>query len=279
MLRGRDETLWTQAQLGEPKIAARIKSCADWMKLVLPGKHLLIVGFWTDWGYLNKVLADSLSAMNFVSVTVVDKLTAAELQLKAPELWARLNAGTSTFLPVQASGADALAELRVAFSKVWLKKFYALAELLLKAEGKTYSPIDPAMNCEDLYNCRRDVEGVPYNRAARLKQPPPESAQASFFQHLLLQAGAMLDGAWYKQGSKRIRVVQGAGQALNSVRERYNEPPALDQPDVVVCAGALDLAVPASLMSPGVGSSIVRPYGGGTAHWMTLDQARGELAI
>jgi hypothetical protein len=148
MLRGRDETLWTQAQLGEPKIAARIKSCADWMKLVLPGKHLLIVGFWTDWGYLNKVLADSLSAMNFVSVTVVDKLTAAELQLKAPELWARLNAGTSTFLPVQASGADALAELRVAFSKVWLKKFYALAEPLLKAEGKTYSPIDPAITAK-----------------------------------------------------------------------------------------------------------------------------------
>ena len=31
---------------------------------------------------------------------------------------------------------------------------------------------------------------------------------------------------------------------MNSVRQRYNEPPAAAQPDIVVCAGAMDLAVP-----------------------------------
>jgi hypothetical protein len=279
MLRGRRETLWTEAQLAEVKISQRVKACSDWMKLKLPGKDLLIIGFWTDWGYLNNVLADSLSATAFGSVTVVDTASAADLQTKAPKLWATLTGGTATFRHVQASGADALAELRTAFSKVWLKKFYALAEPLLKAEGKPYSPIDPAMSCEELYDCRRDAEGIPYNRAAQSKQPSKEAAQASYFHHLLIQAKATPDGAWYKHGGKRVRVVQGAGQDLNSVRERYNEPPALDQPDVVVCAGALDLAVPGSLMSPGVGASIVRPSGGGPAHWMTLDQARGELSI
>jgi len=128
MLRGRDETLWTQAQLNEPKIADRIKACADWMRLELPGKDLLVVGFWTDWGYLNNVLADSLSATTFGSVTVIDTAAAADLQTKAPTLWATLTGGTATFRHLPASGADALLELRVAFSKVWLKKFYALAD-------------------------------------------------------------------------------------------------------------------------------------------------------
>jgi len=74
-------------------------------------------------------------------------------------------------------------------------------------------------------------------------------------------------------------VVQGAGQGLNSVRERYKEPPALEQPDIVACAGALDLRVPGKLISSGTGSSVVRPGPGGGASWMTLEQARGELGI
>ena len=279
LVRGRDETLWTQAQLAEPKIAARVTACSNWMRVELPGKDLLVVGFWTDWGYLNNVLADALNTTAFGSVTVVDIATIADLQTKAPTLWTTLTGGAASFLHVQASGADALAELRTAFSKVWLKKFYALAKPLLIDAGKTYSPVDPAMSCEDLYRSRCDAEGVPYNRAAQMKEPQSAAKQASFFHHLLLQGGATRDGPWYKQRGKRVRVVQGGGEGLNSVRERYDEPPALDQPDIVVCAGASDLAVPGSLISPGVGSSIVRPSGGGAAQWMTLDQARGELAI
>ncbi|MGD0973439.1 MAG: hypothetical protein ABR866_05085 [Candidatus Korobacteraceae bacterium] len=279
MVRGRKETLWTEAQLAEVKISQRVKACSDWMKLKLPGKDLLIIGFWTDWGYLNDVLADSLSATAFGSVTVVDPATRADLQTKAPKLWTTLTGGTATFRHLQASGADALAELRTAFSKVWLKKFYALGEPLLTAEGKPYSPIDPAMSCEELYDCRRDAEGIPYNRAARLKEPSHEAAQASYFHHLLIQAKATPDGAWYKHGGKRVRVIQGAGQGLNSVRDRYKEPPALPQADIVVCAGSLDLGAPGSLIGPGVGASIVRSTGGGGAQWMTLDQARGVMAI
>jgi len=45
-----------------------------------------------------------------------------------------------------------------------------------------------------------------------------------------------------------VRVIQGAGEGLNSVRKRYDEPPAMDQPDIVVCAGALDIPVPASIV-------------------------------
>lgn len=51
--RSRDDTLWTQAQLQEPEIQQRVQSCSAWMSVNLPAKDLLIVGFWTDWGYLN----------------------------------------------------------------------------------------------------------------------------------------------------------------------------------------------------------------------------------
>jgi hypothetical protein len=53
------------------------------MKLNLPGKDLLVVGFWTDWGYLNDVIAKALAVHGFGSVTVVDPQSAAALETKA----------------------------------------------------------------------------------------------------------------------------------------------------------------------------------------------------
>lgn len=279
MQRAREKTLWTQAQLGEPQIAQKIQACADWMRLLLPGKDLLVVGFWTDWGYLNGVLANALNATAYGSVTVVDLATSEALQQKAPTLWATLNPGNIRFRHFQASGAEALAELRVAFSKVWLRRFFSLAGPLLADEGRPCPVIDPALNCDELYDGRRDAEGVPYNRAARTKEPSAMSAQAAFVHHLLVQAGATHEGSWYVKEGRRIRVIHGAGQAMNSVRQRYNEPPAAAQPDIVVCAGAMDLAVPGNIMKPGDSQSVIRPSGGGSARWLTLEQAREELAI
>ncbi len=224
MHRLREQTLWTQAQLGEPQIEQRIQTCANWMRLLLPGKDLLVVGFWTDWGYLNEVLAHALNTTVFGSVTVVDPASGEELQEKAPLLWATLNPGNTQFQHIRASGATALAELRVEFSKVWLRKFFALARPLLEAEGNPCNPVAPELTCDDLYNSRRDGEGVPYNRAAQTKSPPAEAAHAAFVHHLLLQAGATHEGRWYIKDGKRIRVVHGAG-AMNSVRQKYNEPP------------------------------------------------------
>ena len=67
------------------------------MGLTLPGKDLLVVGFWTDWGYLNDVIANALNVNPFGSVTVVDPKASADLQATAPTLWARLTGGTAHF--------------------------------------------------------------------------------------------------------------------------------------------------------------------------------------
>jgi hypothetical protein len=279
LIRDRSKTLWAQAQLTETAIAARITSCSQWMGLTLPGKDLLVVGFWTDWGYLNNVIANALNVNPFGSVTVVDPKNRADLQATAPTLWARLTGGTAHFQHVPASGADALEELQVAFSKVWAKKFYALGKTMLEADGKVYSAVDPAMSCEDFYSLRQDAEGIPYHRAATQKAPAAGAAAAAFFHLLLIEAGATRRGSWYEHGGKLIRVVQGAGEAVTAVRERYREPPAARQPDVIVCAGGLDIPVPGHLIASGAGSSVVRPRAGGPVPWLTLEQARGELRI
>jgi hypothetical protein len=275
----REKTLWTVGQLNEPTIKRRVKSCSDWMGLNLPGKDLLIVGFWTDWGYLNDVLAEAMNIQGFGSVTIVDPKTAAELTEKAPQLWTILTTRTAQFQHIQGSGAEALEILRVAFSRVWLRKFYALAKNLVEAEGRTYTPLDPEMACDALYDCRRDAEGIPNNRVAQTREPPPHAAQAAFFHHLVHEVADAREGAMYVMGDRRIRVIQGAGQAITSVKERFNEAPAATQPDIVVCAGAIDVPVPGRLVSSGHGSSIVRPQSGGAAIWMTDVQARTELGL
>jgi hypothetical protein len=96
--RKREETLWTQGQLHDPAIADRIQTCFAWMTVNLPAKDLLIVGFWTDWGYFNDVLANAIAVQNFNSVTVIDPAPTADLQTKAPALWNRL-AGAGAPLP------------------------------------------------------------------------------------------------------------------------------------------------------------------------------------
>ena len=277
--RDRDKTLWTHGQLTDPVIAERIDSCSRWMSLTLPGKDLLVVGFWTDWGYLNDVLATALNIRQFQSVTVIDPKSEADLQARAPILWRRLNEGTAHFQHVQASGGDALAELRAAFSKVWVKRFFGLGMPTLQAEGKNYSALVPDMTCEEFYRFRQDAEGTPYHRAAKQKIPPATAAAAALFNLLLIGANAARNGSWHEFGGRLIRVIHGAGEAINTVRERYREPPAMAQPDMVVCAGAFGLHVPGRVIASGVGNSVVRPKAGGNTLWLTLEEARGALHI
>ncbi|OGP59830.1 MAG: hypothetical protein A2162_01570 [Deltaproteobacteria bacterium RBG_13_52_11b] len=283
LVKGQSQTLWTQKQLQDPLIRQRIESCCDWMRLNLPGKDLLVVGFWSDWGYLNRVLETALAGREANSVTVIDPLSEAALQQKAPALWATLTGLSAQFHHVQASGNNVLEELRMGFSKVWLRKFFQLGRPFIEAQGARCSPdlLEPSadLDCEALYNLRRDGEGVPYHRAAQKKEPSLDAAQAAFAHLLLLGAGASRKGAWYEHHDRTIRVVQGGGQGLSIVQERYGEAPTLGQADIVVCAGSIDLGVPGKLVASGQGESIVRPARGSRAQWLTLERARVELQL
>ena len=279
--RDRENTLWTHGQLTDHAVQLRVVSCSQWMNLILPGKHLVVVGFWTDWGYLNNVLADAFATNSASSVTVIDPSPAAGLQAKAPNLWEKLTSLSHVFEHVQASGADVLDELRTAYSKAWARKFYALGGPLVQATGGAVSPAATpnALSGEDLYNLRRDAEGISYDRAATFKAPASSAAQAAYLHVMLLNAGATQQGAWLQYGGRSIRVINGGGQGLTDVQARYKEPTTAAQPEIVVCAGAIELGVPARVIAPGRGASTIRPTPGGSARWLTLEQAQAELGL
>lgn len=110
-------------------------------------------------------------------------------------------------------------------------------------------------------------------RAAKTKAPDPNTAQSAFAHMLLLNAGASKQGAWYEYEEQSIRIVNGAGQGLADVESRYKEPITVGHADIIVCAGATDLGVPANLIPKGRGESVVRPASGSGARWLTLEQA------
>jgi len=278
----REQTLWTQGQIVLPDIKTRVDSCKAWMQLNLPGRDWLVIGFWTDWGYFNDVLADVLVGGNTSSITVIDPQPTGDLKSKAPALWGKLSASPN-FAHVQASGDAVLPEIRKAYSKVWTRKLFAVGASLYQAEKAVAPPAGgfdaPDIELEALYDLRRDSEGVPTNRAARTKAPGGSSAQTGLA-HLLMSAAASgRQGSWYIKDGQTVRVVHGAGEGLTTVEERFKEPPTALRADIVICAGAVDQGVPGSIIPKGSTSSIVRPKAGAGSRWLTLDAARVELAL
>ena len=156
--RDRPQTLWTQHQLAEPEVQQRIANIKHWMSINLPAKDLLIIGFWTDWGYFNEILAEAMAVEGMGRVVVVDPLSDADLQAKAPALWDHLATGTH-FEHVEGSGETALDELRTAFSKVWARRFFSLAQPM--AGAAAVASLNPDTWSRDaLYDLRRDAESA-----------------------------------------------------------------------------------------------------------------------
>ncbi len=54
----------------------------------LPQRDVLIVGYWTDWDYLNRVLLSCLGNALPRAVVIVDPSSSEALEVKAPDLWA-----------------------------------------------------------------------------------------------------------------------------------------------------------------------------------------------
>jgi len=181
---------------------------------------------------------------------------------------------------VQESGADALDELRRAFSENYLGQVLAAGRAAF--EAATGAACDPAclnvtgLDSESLYDWRRDAEGVPVGRPATTNRPRNGEALGCF--HLLLRrAGAVQQPQGYTLAGRRIRVINGAGSILSSVAARFVEAPVLVSADVFVAVGATDLGLPAHVVRAGTPGSVVRPAAGG--EWLTFERARVELGI
>ena len=278
--RDRRSTVWAPSQLNDPIISDRIASSRVWMEANLRQKDLLVVGFWSDWNYLNQIVGGAIQGIAPLSITVIDLSQGADLEQKAPDLWALAHQPQVTFSHVQESGADALDELRRAFSENYLRQVLAAGRAAFEAVAGI--ACDPAwlnvaaLDSESLYDWRRDAEGVPNGRPATTKRPGDGDVLGCF--HLLLRrAGAVQRPQGYTLHGLSIRVINGAGCVLNSLAARFIEAPAASSADVFVAVGATDLGLPGHVVRPGTVGSIMRPAAGG--QWLTFEQAQAELGV
>ncbi len=107
-------TLWCHAQLEEPDARRHLDEMGRWLETRLRGRDLLLLGFWTDWGYLNSALETCVSAAEPASVTLVALDDEATLKAKAPSLW-EWASRRPNFKPVSMDAAEFLVELRRQF--------------------------------------------------------------------------------------------------------------------------------------------------------------------
>ena len=277
----RGSTVWALSQIEDNEtIAGRIKTNKAWIATNLRNKDLLVVGFWSDWKYLNQVLGSALNHVGPLAVTLVDPSGAQELEDKAPDLWAIAHSDNVDFHHIQESGADVLDELRCVFSKNYLRQILEAGKQKIKSE--TGSDCDPSwldienFGSESLYGWRRDAEGVPAGEPARKARPA--NVEALGFLHLLLRrAGAQQTEYGYVKDGRTIRVINGAGAFLGSLRQKFVEAPTTPTVDLVVASGAIDTGLPGNIARRGRTNDIVRPETGGK--WLDYHGARQDLNI
>lgn len=276
----RRSTVWAPSQLNDPLISGRIAKTKQWMAANLREKDLLIVGFWSDWEYLNGVLETVLEDVAPSSVTVIDLAEAADLAEKAPGLWALAHRENVVFRHVQQSAADALDELRKAFSENYLRAIlYAGRDTFEEVTGISCQSAwleIPDFDSDTLYALRRDAEGVPAGRPAL--NPQPRSCQMLGMFHLLLRhGGATATEFGYKLDNQEIRVLNGSGSMLSQMKTQFVEPPAVADNRVVVAVGALDIGLPGNAIREGRAGDIMRPAA--SEAWYDFEGARKALGI
>lgn len=268
-LQERDTTVWAPAQLTSPPVAARIVSSAAWLQNALLDKDLLIVGYSTDWDYLNQVISQTLGAVSPSSVLVVDPSATVDFTKKAPELAALANRGTKGSFHLQSSGATFLDQLRLAFSRVFIRRALAKGVAEFRAiAGRR--PADasqeaPDLDNDNLWRIRRDLLGCKPNKPARQCVPHDEPAVGLTLLQIR-EAGGAATGPYWSVGGRLVRVIRASGDFLHALEDDYRwDTPPIAAPDVIVAVGAEDVHLPADLARRPDGS-IARGAGPG---WMT----------
>jgi Sir2 family len=273
-------TIWAAGQLARPPVQSRIACSTPWLAHRLLNRDLVIVGYWTDWDYLNAVLATSLNAVNPSRVIVVDPADSDSFPEKAPALYALGMRANGGFLHVRESGARFLASLRREFSKSFIRQvLHGGAADFHHYKGMPPDPgwlEAPDLENDQLWLMRRDLLGCEPNAPADAPRPP-NGPLVGLTVIELRAAGAVAEGANWRLGEKTIRVLRTPNQVLDRVEATFAKDVApVVAPDIVVAVGAESRALPISFARGGVTASIARGSG---SKWMTHSDAVKELGL
>jgi hypothetical protein len=243
-------------------------------------RDLIVVGYFTDWDYLNAVLNRTLGDVRPARVLIIDPSEGPALAAKAPALHALGARANSRFSHVRVSGALFLERLRSDFSLSFVRR-------VLHAGGQAYqdltgAPADPAwleparIDLDDLWRRRRDLEGRFPNEPARYRAPPEEPALGLTILQLRAR-GAVPDGPYWLLHGQRVRILRTPNQLLHLVQAAFTRetPPAV-APDIIIAVGAESSAMPAHVVRGATAPSIVR---GGSGRWLTRSEAVMELGL
>lgn len=260
--RDRKNTLWCRSQLDSNPLQSRIQSSKQWLIGHLLERDLLILGFCTDWDYLNSVLAGCISQTEPNLVVLIDPQDDRTLQRKAPELWDWANSGHFQFHHEPESGHLFLDELRKRYSVRFLNRLLSnsmptynniLAPIPISVSRGAYSHL----TSEYLYSLRRDCCGVTSLDAVCEKRPTKTMEMLGAIILVLISNGAISEGPFHILNGTKFRVINAAGKLMSQVKQTFaNEPPPPTTADIVICVGAYD--------DGGVPIDVVRGAGTGT---------------
>ena len=280
-VRDRAHMIWTPGQLTAEPVHSRIENSKNWLRANLLNKNLLIVGFWTDWDYLNEVLSNTLSGVRPSRVIVVSPDTTDQFKSKAPQLFALGGRTTESFDHVQISGHFFLNELRRLFSRAFVRRvLFSGSEEFEHQTG--IAPDEswlepPNLDATTLWQIRRDLEGCVANEPAKKRKPPRGETLVGLTLLQLQAKGAAADGAYWLLNDRRIRVVRSPNRALHKVIAEFDgEMAPTIAPDLSIAVGAEDTLLPASVARPEPKTTVAR---GQKGHWLTRQSAIDALSL
>jgi len=280
--RDKENTLWCRNQLDSNPLQDRIQSSIQWLGGHLIDRDLLILGFWTDWDYLNSVLDECIIQANPTLVVLVDPQDNRSLQSKAPELWDWANSGNFKFHHEIENGDLFLDELRKRYSVRFLNRLLSnsmptynniLATIPISVSGEAYSHL----TSEYLYSLRRDCCGVTSLDAVCEKRPTTTMEMLGAIILILISKGAISEGPFHILNGTKFRVINAAGKLMNQVKQTFaNEPPPPITADIVICVGAYgDGGVPIDVVRGAGTGTVVRA--GLSGDWLDTEQGLDRI--
>ncbi|MCP4319541.1 MAG: hypothetical protein GY789_27045 [Hyphomicrobiales bacterium] len=275
----RSNTVWAPSQLDAEPVKSMVERSSDWLNQNLLNKDLVIIGYSTDWDYLNLILAHALGAINPSRIIFVNPSGEEGIREKAPDLYAIAARAKIESYFVEVSGNVFLDSLRKEFSRTFVRQaiFHGRAEFQeLSGVEPTEAQLEPPdVSNQDFWQMRRDLLGcLPNDPAHRPK--PFHDPQIGLTILQLRAAGAESEGSHWRLDDRSVRVIRGSGQFLHKLRASYdaNVAPAV-YPDIVIAVGAENASLPSSIAREPDGS-IAR---GGSTKWVTRIEAGEELGL
>ena len=273
-------TIWATDQICQEPTRSRVNECGHWLEVRLLDRDLLIVGYSTDWNYLNQVLESAIGTVSPTRVIVVDPCESETFAEKAPMLYELGQRASMEFCHVRCSGDEFLSGLRVNFSRMFVRRVLRAgrdAYVDLNGQEPEAHWLEPTSDDPHaLWQTRRDLEGCQPNEPATMRNPPEEPLLGLTILQLRAR-GAMPTGNFWSIDDRRVRILRAPNRLLHDIEAAYSResPPAI-APDVVVAVGAEAVSLPISVARGSPSHSIVR---GSSPMWLSRDGAVVEFAL